>query len=792
MRRLYSLGILLLVALVVTVAVQPARSAPTAAPRDSAFGTNSHIASRYPDPSSMDVPAAKLEQLGIGWAREDFQMSRILENNSEDWNWEFHDNMVDELTSRGISIVGILGGPTPTWANSQGGFYPPSPEDFAAFCSGVVSRYKGRVNYWEIWNEPADQDGRHWSPAPDPAAYTALLKQAYSAIKAADPNAQVLIGGDVTPQPSMGFLQAVADNGGWNSFDIISIHPYVDGQGVNPSGSPETGKIAANGYNQVKGLAEKLGYKPIWVTEFGWSTGGPGSRAVFNQQDQANFLVRGAVMLRAEGAERVLSYNFKDEDDKQYGFFPMGSGNDDYSNPKTAYTAFQTMNEQLAGTTPGGQITLGSEEVLIDFGSTGTWQRGDQPYGTFDSGTLSYNFPDPSSPSFVIFETGSPQTLPAGVSQIAVKVDGDGSSHALNLWFRDAQGRIQFRLGRVGGNDNTLMIPINQPGENLDNLGTTRMIQFPADLIGVALEQDPTSPQNGTIQLRSISSVAGPESYGARFRKGGETIDVLWAAQPATVPIWTNSAQATVYDSWGDSRQVTSSGGKFDLTLGPDPVYLHHQPGQPQTQPTTPPAQPTPQPTTQPTQPTTPPSQPTTPPSQPVPSGERCFDETGYCISGNIRAYWERNGGLAVFGFPISAQSTETIEDWTGPVQWFERDRLEDHGNDGVMAGRLGAAVLDMRGTPWESYEQVSSAPVGCRFFEATGHSLCEPFLSYWQSNGGVERFGYPITEPIEETIEGWTGTVQWFERRRMEHHPENEPPYDILLGLLGNEVSGN
>src|SRR5690348_14348569 len=61
---------------------------------------------------------------------------------------------------------------------------------------------------------------------------------------------------------------------------------------------------------------------------------------------------------------------------------------------------------------------------------------------------------------------------------------------------------------------------------------------------------------------------------------------------------------------------------------------------------------------------------------------QRCFPETGYCISGTIREYWERNGGLPVFGYPITSQQVETGEGtWSGPVQWFERDRLEDHSN---------------------------------------------------------------------------------------------------------------
>ena len=73
----------------------------------------------------------------------------------------------------------------------------------------------------------------------------------------------------------------------------------------------------------------------------------------------------------------------------------------------------------------------------------------------------------------------------------------------------------------------------------------------------------------------------------------------------------------------------------------------------------------------------------------------RCFRETGFCVSGRILDYWERNGGLPIFGYPIGEQYIDTVEpgpnSWTGPVQWFERDRLEDHSNQGlgVLAGRL-------------------------------------------------------------------------------------------------------
>ncbi|NWF82160.1 MAG: hypothetical protein HXY37_19250 [Chloroflexi bacterium] len=171
----------------------------------------------------------------------------------------------------------------------------------------------------------------------------------------------------------------------------------------------------------------------------------------------------------------------------------------------------------------------------------------------------------------------------------------------------------------------------------------------------------------------------------------------------------------------------------------------------------------------------------------------RCFPETGQCVSGRLLDYWERNGGLAVFGYPISEQRIETVEgSWAGPVQWFERDRLEDHSNEGlgVLAGRLGARALELQGRPWHTLPIANETPAGCRYFPQTGHTLCGVFLSYWERNGGLARFGYPISQPRIETIENWTGTIQYFERRRMEHHTEFAgTPYEVLLGLLGRDM---
>ncbi len=188
--------------------------------------------------------------------------------------------------------------------------------------------------------------------------------------------------------------------------------------------------------------------------------------------------------------------------------------------------------------------------------------------------------------------------------------------------------------------------------------------------------------------------------------------------------------------------------------------------------------------------------------------GEECqnFPETGYQVCGRILSYWRENGGLPVFGYPIGPQQAVTIEGRQYQAQEFERNRLELHPENArpydVLLGRLGVEVLARQGRDWQQFGKVGGAPDGCLFFAETGHSLCEPFLSYFRSKGlefdgrpgyslaeSIALFGLPISEPVTETIQGRPYTVQWFERARFEHHPENPNPYKVLLGLLGVEM---
>jgi len=196
---------------------------------------------------------------------------------------------------------------------------------------------------------------------------------------------------------------------------------------------------------------------------------------------------------------------------------------------------------------------------------------------------------------------------------------------------------------------------------------------------------------------------------------------------------------------------------------------------------------------------------PAAPPADPPSPTARCFDETGYCIDGRIRDYWEQNGGLPVFGFPISVQRTFPIEGQPIEAQWFERNRLELHPENAppydVLLGRLGVDVLEQQGRDWQAFPRDEAAQPGCRYFAETQQNVCGDILTAWRANGlelgdlGISEreslalFGLPISPLQEEDIEGQTYQVQWFERARFELHPENAPPFDVLLGLLGREA---
>lgn len=195
-------------------------------------------------------------------------------------------------------------------------------------------------------------------------------------------------------------------------------------------------------------------------------------------------------------------------------------------------------------------------------------------------------------------------------------------------------------------------------------------------------------------------------------------------------------------------------------------------------------------------------------------SGNLCFNVPGIndCITGIFAEYWQGNGGLPVFGYPISpAQQRPTESGQPTSTQFFERNSLEINIDPAarrpfhILLGRLGDSLLQRQGRNWRAEGGTPNPWPGsaCKSFNLDGQerSVCGPFLEYWQSHGldlGDPRtserestmlFGLPLTAPKMETNpDGATVMTQWYERARFEYHPNNPAASRVLLGLLGRE----
>jgi hypothetical protein len=184
----------------------------------------------------------------------------------------------------------------------------------------------------------------------------------------------------------------------------------------------------------------------------------------------------------------------------------------------------------------------------------------------------------------------------------------------------------------------------------------------------------------------------------------------------------------------------------------------------------------------------------------------RCFPETGQCIQGRFREFWEQQGGVAIFGYPITVPQEERVHGVVREVQWFERHRLELHLEHAspydVQIGHLGTELMPPPTADRQAFAQ-ETPQEGCQFFGETGWNVCGAILQAWKADGieldgqagfsdqeHLALYGLPISPVQEMTLStGGSYQVQWFERARLEIHPDLSPPNRVQRGLLGVEA---
>ncbi|MFV0411318.1 MAG: cellulase family glycosylhydrolase [Paracoccus sp. (in: a-proteobacteria)] len=301
---------------------------------------------------------AEYARLGILWLRTDLYWADVQADGRGRFDWSEFDRIVDLAAEQGIRVLPVAG-TTPDWAaqDAEGPSTPADPADFAAFMTAAAKRYGPRgIHVWEIWNEP--NLAGPWPPHPDPEAYAKLLIAAHGAIKAADPEALVLMGGlaaanwtgpplDVQYVAASSFLDAVYDAGAGDAFDALAFHPYSYPDPPDPG-------WRWNGWGMMSGPLREImarrgdGDKKIWITEFGAPTGAAGA---ISETEQAEFLREGARLAReADWAGPFLWYSYRDRgadpDIREDWFGIIGQDN----RQKTAWNALRgAVNEFCMG-----------------------------------------------------------------------------------------------------------------------------------------------------------------------------------------------------------------------------------------------------------------------------------------------------------------------------------------------------------------------------------------------------------------------------------------------------------
>jgi len=185
-------------------------------------------------------------------------------------------------------------------------------------------------------------------------------------------------------------------------------------------------------------------------------------------------------------------------------------------------------------------------------------------------------------------------------------------------------------------------------------------------------------------------------------------------------------------------------------------------------------------------------------PAEPLQGAGICFDEVQYCLRGDFATYWHEHGGLYNMGYPITPEVTENIYGTDYVVQYTQRARMEYHPEYKgtpyvVLLGLLGDTLSDPRQNepPFKPTAPPDHPAAGTEWFAPTRHNLGPPLYAYWNANGGLPIFGYPRSEAFNEVNQADSKSylVQYFERNRIEYHPENKgTQYEFLLGLLGVE----
>jgi polysaccharide biosynthesis protein PslG len=308
------------------------------------FGVSTHLPKISTELIHQEIDL--LISAGVSSVRIGFLWSDI-EPEAGKYVWGKLDLIVKLFNEADIEILGTLAR-TPPWANGGkecGLFCFHTPVDlnqYNSFVAQTVLRFKDKVKYWEIWNEP--NSNNFWYPKADIAKYAEMLKKAYTAAKEVNPECIVMNGGIMCCREyrvNFEYMEQFFRHDCSEFTDVINIHPY---SGPNP---PECDFHETIDRLTIMMHAYGCPDKKIWLTELGTPQH---RRFAPSEEEQASHVLRHYLCtIERPEIERVFWYDFRnDGNDVECFEHNFGLVNNDYS-LKKAFRTYSAMTHKLAG-----------------------------------------------------------------------------------------------------------------------------------------------------------------------------------------------------------------------------------------------------------------------------------------------------------------------------------------------------------------------------------------------------------------------------------------------------------
>lgn len=285
-------------------AAAPASAAPPKVPRDwlGVVGDGPLTDASIAGESEWQLLAGS----GATTVRTPFYWSQGQRDGPGAVDYAAYDAIVLAAARHGVGVLPVVQG-TPQWAATRPGDEASPPRDAAdlgRFLQALVARYgKGGslwaehpeltprpIRDWQVWNEP--NIDLYWSTQPFAKSFVRMLRGARAGLRAADPNARLVLAG--LPNRSWADLRSIYKAGGRKSFDVVALHPYT-GKPVNVV------ELVRRSRRIMKRYGDRR--KPLWVTELSWpaALGKLDSHGFeTTEKGQAKRLRRGLELLAAE------------------------------------------------------------------------------------------------------------------------------------------------------------------------------------------------------------------------------------------------------------------------------------------------------------------------------------------------------------------------------------------------------------------------------------------------------------------------------------------------------------